>query len=194
LGDASFEAVAEAVAASPAGRLLDRCGASLARDDRVADLLVCEGGVASACGEAAVCVHAVHVRPGLSCFCDRAVEQAAVADRAAVGDADDHEALGGVGDAGLVAELVRPGRAAHPDRSRVGIDERDAPVGDRALSRQPQIGLREHPLGRIQLRSSRSTRTALLRLRRAFLRSPAPACRPNGDDRAADREARDRQP
>ena len=41
----------------------------------------------------------------------------------ALGDVRDHEALGGVGDLRLVAELGRPARAAHPDRARVGIDQ-----------------------------------------------------------------------
>jgi len=76
------------------------------------------------------------VHPRLLCFRDRAVEQAGIDRAAALGDARDDEALGGVGDLRLVAELGRPARAAHPDRARVGIDKRDAPVGDRALPGQ----------------------------------------------------------
>src|SRR3989304_5999971 len=62
---------------------------------------------------------------------------------AAVGHVGDHEPLGAVGDARLVAELGRPSWAAHPDRARVGIDQRDAPVWERALPGPAQIRLRD---------------------------------------------------
>jgi hypothetical protein len=47
----------------------------------------------------------------------------------------------------LSAKLGRPDRAADPDRTRVGVNERDATVGDRALPGQTQVGLGEDLLG-----------------------------------------------
>src|SRR5207244_403074 len=73
------------------------------------------------------------------------------AGNATLGYVGDDEALAGVGDTRLVAKLGRPARAAHPDRARVRIDERDAPIGDRPLPAQSQVGLREDLLGRLQL-------------------------------------------
>src|SRR5207247_7556378 len=51
----------------------------------------------------------------------------------------------------LEAELGRSARVTELERARVPIDERDAPIGDRALTREAQVGLREDLLGCLQL-------------------------------------------
>src|SRR4051812_22136638 len=58
VGDAALAAVAEAVAASPGARLLDRCGPAAAGDDRVAHAVARECGVAVHGAEPAVGEHA----------------------------------------------------------------------------------------------------------------------------------------
>src|SRR6266498_5749703 len=77
----------------------------------------------------------------------RPLEQAVVVRVAAGGHIDDHEALGRIGDACLVAKLGWTLWAAHPDRARVRVDQRDPPVGDRALAAEAQVGLGEDLLG-----------------------------------------------
>jgi hypothetical protein len=101
LGDASFEAVSEAVAAFPAAGVFDGCRVLLPGDDAVADRLGGECGVGSACPEAAVGVDGAELHTGVLCFHDRVLEQSAVDWGAARGDVDDHEPFGGVGDDGL---------------------------------------------------------------------------------------------
>jgi len=84
-------------------------------------------------------------------FCDRAVEQSAVCGGAAFGHVGDHEALGGVGDAGFVAEADRSAGIAAVDRARVRVDQRHAPIGDRPLAGKAQVGLGEDLLCSLQL-------------------------------------------
>src|SRR5207245_3729520 len=151
LRDPTFEPVAEAVAAFPGACLFARARSPAARDHRVADALASECCVAFRRSEAAVGVDRAHVHPGPLRLRDRLFQDRVVVGVAALGYVGDHEPLGGVGDAGLVAELGRPARTAHPDRACIRVDERDAPAGNRSLTREAQVGLREDLLGRLQL-------------------------------------------
>jgi hypothetical protein len=74
----------------------------------VFDLVLAQRVIADAGAEAAVGEHAVDAHTGVLGLGDRAAEQAVIAGVACARDVGDHEALAGVGDARLVAELGRP--------------------------------------------------------------------------------------
>src|SRR5438034_6731243 len=61
------------------------------------------------------------------------------------------KALGRVGDPRLVAKLGRPARATHPDRARVGIDQRNTSIRNRPLTSETEVGLRKDLLGCFEL-------------------------------------------
>src|SRR5262249_34602007 len=101
--------------------------------------------------QAAVGVDGTHLHPRFPRLDDRILEQTVVGRVATLGHVIDHEAFLRVGDARLVAELGWLARVAAPDRPRVRINQGDAPLGNRPLPSNAQLGLREHLLGRDQL-------------------------------------------
>jgi hypothetical protein len=101
--------------------------------------------------QAPVRQHAVEPHARLLGLGDRIAEQGVVIGIALVRDIGDHEPPSGVGDASLVAELGRPTPVALPNWARVGVDQRAAPIGDRALAGEAQVFLGEHLLGHLEL-------------------------------------------